>query len=84
MGQRKHHESTIRRVQLVRELTQRYYEAGNNRRCYKAVWKKYVNPIYPMCYRTYLNYLSIPAPSQHTPTDLQLSLFDFLDENPQQ
>ncbi len=82
MEKRKHHESTIKRVLLVRKLTERYYEAGNNQRCYKAVWRKYINPIYPMCYRTYLNYLNIPTPPPPPPTPLQLSLFEFFDESP--
>lgn len=82
MEKRKHHESTIKRVQLVRELTERYYEASNNQRCYKAVWRRYINPIYPMCYRTYLNYLNMPTPPPPPPTPLQLSLFEFFDESP--
>ena len=82
MEKRKHHELTIKRVQLVRELTERYYEAGNNQRCYKAVWRRYINPIYPMCYRTYLNYLNMPTPPPPPPTPLQLSLFEFFDESP--
>lgn len=82
MEKRKHHESTIKRVQLVRKLTERYYEAGNNQKCYKAIWRKYINPIYPMCYRTYLNYLNIPTPPPPAPTPLQLSLFEFFDESP--
>lgn len=81
MGAQKHHKSTIERIQKVRALTERYYEAGNQRRCYKAVWKKYVNPIYPMCYRTYLNYLNIPTPPPK-PTAIELTLFDFLDNHP--
>ena len=81
MGAQKHHKSTIERIKKVRALTERYYEPGNNQRCYKAVWKKYVNPIYPMCYRTYLNYLNIPTPPPK-PTAIELTLFDFFDNHP--
>lgn len=82
MAQLRHHKSTTRRAEMVRAIVARYYEAGNQQRCYKAVWARYVNPIYPMCYRTFLNYLNIktpPPPSR--PTPLQMSLFDYLDSD---
>lgn len=53
------HENQRRKVKLIQEITQRYYEPGRQDRCYKAVWKHYIYPIYPMCYRTYLNYISM-------------------------
>ena len=56
----KHYKSTYDRVKWIKALTDLYYEPGNKARCYKAVWKRYIYPIYPMCYRTYLNYLNIP------------------------
>ncbi|KGF16423.1 hypothetical protein HMPREF1640_09980 [Prevotella sp. S7-1-8] len=74
----KHHKSTIERTKMLRSITERYYEAGNNRRCYKAIWKRYINPIYPMCYRTYLNYLNIPTTPPKVDA-LQLTLFDYFD-----
>lgn len=74
----KHHKSTMDRTKLLRAITERYYEAGNNRRCYKAIWKRYINPIYPMCYRTYLNYLNIPTTPPKVDA-LQLTLFDYFD-----
>lgn len=52
--------NTLRRIQRVCEITNEHYEPGNLRKCYKAVFREYVYPIYPMCYRTYLNYLSTP------------------------
>jgi hypothetical protein len=82
MGSRTHYKSTIERTKIIKEITMRYYEAGNQQRCYKRVWQKYINPIYPMCYRTYLNYLGITVPPQKKPTALELSLFDYLDRNP--
>lgn len=75
MGNKKHFNSTLERVKRIRMLTERYYEPGNNARCYKAVWKKYIYPIYPMCYRTYLNYLNVPTPQPPPPTAIQLELF---------
>lgn len=59
----------------VREITERHYEAGNNARCYKMVWKHYVFPVYKICYRTYLSYLDIPSPPPAVESR-QLSLFE--------
>lgn len=52
--------NTLRRIRLVCEIAREHYEPGNLRRCYKEVWRRYVNPIYPMCYRTFLDYVSTP------------------------
>lgn len=79
---RNHHKSTLERVKKVRAIVDRYYEAGNNNRCYKAVWQRYVCPLYPMSYRTFLSYLDIPTPPPTQPTPLERSLFDFWDELP--
>ncbi len=40
MEKRKHHESTIERVRMVRAITEQHYESGNQARCYKAVWRR--------------------------------------------
>ena len=53
----KKHINTILRMNKVYELTEKYYEPENHAKCYKAIWKKYIYPIYPMCYRTYLSYI---------------------------
>ncbi len=81
MAKRRHHESTKRRAAIVQEIAARHYEPGNQARCYKAVWRRWVNPIQPMCYRTFLNYLSLPdeEPPQENP--LQLTLIDFLENS---
>ena len=79
---RNHHKSTIERIKKERAIVNRYYESGNNSRCYKAVWRRYVNPLYPMSYRTFLSYLDIPTPPPDNPTPLEKSLFDFWDDMP--
>lgn len=79
---RNHHKSTIERIKKVRAIVNRYYESGNNSRCYKAVWRRYVNPLYPMSYRTFLSYLNVPTPPPDNPTPLEKSLFDFWDDMP--
>lgn len=78
MEKRRHHKSTLERVKAVRAITERYYEAGNNSRCYKSVWRFYIYPVYKICYRTYLNYLGIPT-SRPKDEPRQLSLFDCME-----
>lgn len=56
----KRHKNTLLRIQRVCEITQQHYEARNLQKCYKAIWKKHVYPVYPMCYRTYLSYINTP------------------------
>ncbi len=55
------------------------YEPGNNAKNYYKVWERYVNPVYPCCYRTMLSYLKTPANELKglEPTDdkRQLKLF---------
>lgn len=58
MGKR-HHKNTILRMQHVREIVRQHYESGNLAKCYKQVWRHYVYPKYPMCYRTFLSYLNL-------------------------
>ncbi len=53
----KKHINTLKRIELVAEITRKHYEVGRLDRCYKAVWRLWVNPVYPMSYRTYLRYV---------------------------
>ena len=75
------HENTVRRIELVRELANKYYEPGRADRCHKEVWRRYVRPVYPMSYRTYLTYMCIDVEEarkgmQRACTYYQSSLFD--------
>ncbi len=54
------HPNTAKRIKIVCDITQEYYEPGNRAKCYKEIWRRYVNPLYPMCYRTYLAYINTP------------------------
>lgn len=81
MEKRKHHESTIERVRMVRAITEQHYESGNQARCYKAVWRQHIFPKFKICYRTYLNYLGIPTPPP-VQQQQQLTLWDALNESP--
>lgn len=70
------HKNTLLRIQHVCEIVQKHYEPGRQDRCYRAVWRQYVYPVYPMCYRTFLNYLNVPTGELADKSDKQLSLFD--------
>ena len=54
-----------------------HYEAGNQAKCYKAVWRHWIEPEFGICYRTYLNMLGLP-PDTESRQDTQPSLFDEL------
>lgn len=78
MAAGKHYKNSLERAKRIKALTQMYYEPGNNARCYKAVWRCHVYPIYPMCYRTYLNYLNMDREPEAGQTARQLSFIDQL------
>lgn len=69
---------------MIRSITAKYYEPGNHLRSYKAVWRRWVNPIYPMTYDTYLRLLQIDDPDPESgqtngqSTSQQLTIFDVL------
>ena len=71
-----YHRNTLKRISLVCDIVKRHYEPGRRDRCYKEVWRRYVYPVYPMCYRTFLNYIGVNIPQERTRNeDRQLSLF---------
>lgn len=53
--------STQARIKQIQEITQKHYEIGNQSKCYLAIWKKHIYPMFGICYRTYLNYISTPV-----------------------
>lgn len=68
------YKSTLKRIREVCEITQEHYETGNLSKCYRAIWRKYIEPKYGICYRTYLNYINKPLPKKSEYK--QLTLFD--------
>lgn len=71
-----YHRNTLRRIALVCEIVNKHYEPGRQDRCYKEVWRRYVNPVYPCCYRTFLNYIGVNIAQQTKHNELkQGSLF---------
>lgn len=70
------HKNTLLRIKHVCDIVQQHYEPGRQDKCYRAVWKNYVFPIYPMCYRTFLNYINTPTGTSGSDEPGQLKLFD--------
>lgn len=66
------HKNTELRIKNVCAIVREHYEVGNQSKCYKAVWRRYVYPVYPMCYRTFLNYIN----AKPTSKDDYPTLFD--------
>lgn len=75
----KHHKNTLRRIKLVCDIVQQHYEPGNYAKSYFKVWKDYVNPVYPMCYHTFIKYINTPLGAlreEEQEEKKQLKLFD--------
>ncbi|MDE6346379.1 MAG: hypothetical protein K2L55_06910 [Muribaculaceae bacterium] len=77
MANKKRHKSTLARAEQIKALTVLHYEAGNQAKCYKAVWRRWIEPQFGICYRTYLNLLGLDPDTERQP-DNQPSLFDDL------
>lgn len=54
-----HHRSTFKRAAQIRSIAREHYEPGNQSRCHRQVWRRYVQPVYGICYKTYLMYLRL-------------------------
>ena len=52
------HENTLRLIQQVQRLANQYYEAGRADRCLAEVWRRWVYPVYPICYETFRRYMA--------------------------
>lgn len=78
MTKRKRHKSTLARAEKIKAVTALHYEAGNQAKCHKAVWRRWIYPEFGICYRTYLSYLDMnPDESAKPRPDDLPSLFDF-------
>ncbi len=80
MGKKKRYRSTIKRIKEILEIVDRNYEIGNQKRCYKAIWRDFIYPKYGICYDTFLSYIGVKPseledeePEKKNPN--QLSLF---------
>ena len=77
MAKRKRHKSTLARAEKIKAITALHYEAGNQARCYKAVWRRWIEPEFGICYRTFLNMLGLSPEDEKESTQNNFpSLFD--------
>ena len=75
MTNKKRHKSTLARAEKIKALTALHYEAGNQAKCYKAVWRQWIYPEFRVSYGTYLRLMGLP-PETDIRQDTQPSLFD--------
>jgi hypothetical protein len=72
--------NTIRRAEIVRDLTARHYEPGRQDRCKLWVYRNVVSKQYPMSASTFFRYLSAEKDVDETKEDpaglKQLKLFE--------
>jgi hypothetical protein len=52
-------ENLLKRIENVQRIVKENYEPGNQNKCKLQAYRKYVMPVYPMCERTFWNYLSV-------------------------
>lgn len=77
MTNKKRHKSTLARAEKIKAVTALHYEAGNQAKCYAAVWRRFIYPEFGICYRTYLNLLGV-EPEAEKQKESGPSLFDYL------
>lgn len=78
MAKKKRHKSTIARARRIKAITAMRYEPGNQARCYKGVWRRFIEPEFGICYLTYLRYLGIDPETGRPAHEDHPSLFDGL------
>lgn len=78
-----HHKNMLLKIRNVCEIVNQHYEPGNYAKSYYKVWSQYVYPLYPMCYRTLLKYISTPLNElvSEESHDNEPSLFDNLNND---
>lgn len=76
MAYRGRYKSTLKRIEAVQAIAREHYEEGNQSKCYKAIWRKYIYEAYGICYQTFIAYLNTDLTSTITtgedPDQLQL------------
>ena len=66
------------RAEKVKAITALHYEAGNQAKCYKAVWRRWIEPEFGISYITFVRYLGLaPDTDEVNHRNSSPSLFDF-------
>lgn len=64
-------------MEEIRRLASQLYEEGNQSKCYAAIWRTRIYPLYGVCYHTFLSYIHTPQENPASDDDpLQLKLFN--------
>ena len=78
MAKKKRYKSTLARAEKVKAITALHYEAGNQAKCYKAVWRRWIEPEFGISYITFVRYLGLaPDTDEVNHRNSSPSLFDF-------
>ena len=48
----------LKKREAAVRLANEYYEPGRQDRCYKWVWRKYIQPLYHIEYKTFMMWIS--------------------------
>lgn len=67
-----------RRAKVIQEIVRQHYEPERQDRCLAAVWRKHVQPVFGICYNSFLHYLHTRVPADdggEKPNAAQLSIF---------
>lgn len=75
MTNKRRHKSTLARALRIKALTALHYEEGNQAKCYKAVWRRWIEPEFGITYGTYLRLLDLEPSIENRYGDSP-SLFD--------
>lgn len=60
--QRKYTPETIEKIRISQEIARRYYQPGNRKTCYKAVWRQHIQPHYPtIYYEAFIKYMRVKS-----------------------
>ena len=73
------YKSTMVRAEQVRRLSEEHYEPGNQARSHHAVWRRWIEPQFGICYKTYLGLLRLSREPQPTEREHQPSLLDYME-----
>ena len=56
-----HYRNYLKRARIIKDLVDAEYEVGNSRKNLRMIWRRSINPRYPMCERAFRRVISIMA-----------------------
>lgn len=73
------HPNRVEMARRISYIVNQYHERGNHRRSLPKVWRKYVYPVYPISFRTMMNYLRIVREGE-SPDELPPGLYPLFEK----